>query len=142
MPALCETLVQKQVTVVLYTCVHLQEQHEFADVLAAVEPHYAAIRRILRACISEKAEKLSVQHLQSQLAEANSRVQEAESSLKQHEQLLDLAKQGSFSPSFVQEAETKLLAAQEQLRVEQHQQFVAHAHFENTQAELSKLGQG
>lgn len=118
---------------------HLQEQHEFADLLAAVQPHYAAIRRVFEARMSEEAEKLSVERLQCQLVEANSRVQEAESSLKQHQQLLELAKQGSFSPPFVQEAKIKLRAAQEQLRVEQHQQFVAHAHFENTQAELSKF---
>ena len=109
--------------------------------MEAVQPHYVGIRRIFEARVREEAQRLAVEQVQSQLAEAVSKLQAGENTLAQNKQVLELAKQGSFSEQFVQEAQAKYHGAQEQHRINQQQHSAAEAHCHRVQKDLAAFQQ-
>lgn len=119
----------------------MQDQDAFADVMEAVQPHYVGIRRIFEARVREEAQTLAVEQVQSQLAEAVSKLRSGESTLAQNKQVFELAKQGSFSEQFVQEAQAKYHGAQKQHRINQQQHSAAAAHLHRVQKDLAVFQQ-
>lgn len=115
---------------------HMQDQLAFADVLTAVRPHQYAIRGIFEARAQQEAETLGISVLQSQVAEAKKSVQAAELAAHQHRQVLDMARQASYSEQVIQEAAGRHSLAQGELCRQQDQQSKAMTRLNNAQKDL------
>lgn len=115
----------------------MQDQLEFATVFEAVRPHAYAIRGICDALVQNEVDALPISSLQRQLADANNKSKAAQLEVEQYRHMLELAKQGSFSTQFMQEAEEKFASAGKQLQDCQRKHSEALAELDNLQQGLN-----